>query len=306
MCLYAAYYLGFLLLDPRPLMLIAPLVFGIGLILFWLPYNYVMASPATGDDRGTRIGAFFFAWTFVATIAPFLGGSLISGMGYAPAFGAAAVCLIGNMLFIALADRKGYLLPRKSVRATGAILGADTTDHIGPRLGAMIMASGATDSVLFIGVPLALLTFTSSEMDIGLILSLLSLAGSITMIVLARVSDRMKRRAPILAAFSVMAGLASVAAALSGSATAFVVSMSLVYFFLQVIPVFLMAMAIDRCCTNVAGAIVSREVYLNVGRVGGGIIGALLLLLFDSPFHLFVLVAAAFGVIGIMGPGTRE
>ena len=256
------------------------LCWGAGIPLFFLPLNTLAADMTNERDRAVKLGGLFLGFTVVGIVGPSVGGLLVSLGGYPLcfAFGSSVAAVDAALLFALRSDGR---LIRFCVdfRAMGA------------RLSAGSLAQGGMEGALGLAVAATMFGFVRDKTTIGLLLSAFALFGGVTTVILARVSDRIRRRRRFLVVGALLAagGLAGVS--LATDLAQYFVASSLMQLALLIGPLFLFAMAVDRFEGRHADGIATREVLLNSGRVFGVAAAAAVLFFTGSPLLAFTAAA---------------
>ncbi|MEW5937112.1 MAG: hypothetical protein AB1665_04750 [Candidatus Thermoplasmatota archaeon] len=262
------FYLSFLLLRGRALVLIAPLFFGPYIVGFWVPFNTLMLRLTSKRNRGVTIGIFFLVFPLIGVAGPLASGYIITNIGYELIFALATAALLCNAALILLSHvtASHHMSPRISVRG------------LGTRLSLALFFEGGQEGVWFTALPLLSLLFAEGEMVLGVLFSLFALAGGIASVVAAHASDKTGDRARYVRAGALLSAPFILGAALAPEILTYAAATSVTNLLIIFVPVFLFALAADRMEGDLPTSVLTRETLLNAGRVVGGVFCALALL----------------------------
>jgi MFS family permease len=302
------YYASLMFLDDVNLLggwlliLIPPLMYGIYIVTFWIPYNTLMMHITSVKARGATIGVYFLVWPLITAVGPLFGGLLITRYSYDAMFLFAIVVIASNLFYMSgfrvLGKlRERIIIPELIQSVTTGILRKEKTTldftGIGSRIMYGLFAEGVVDGVFWVAVPIISFQFATSESTLSQYLSLFALWGAIMTVALGYLSDRIKNRRTILRIGSLLCAVSIILATVAPTVQGYLLGMSMTYFFLAIIPAFLFTMLLDKLERYKKKGVLVREFLLNVGRVAGAATTIVLLLLdFD--------LMAAIAVSGVM------
>lgn len=281
------YYLSLLFLINYKilLLLLTPIIFGIYLMYFWMPFNSLLIKQTEKNNRGTILSLSMLLFPLANVLTPFLGGILIVfGGGYYTLFFTAFLLILINILFIFSSKRI----------ESNEILSFEKFDSVSNKLKFALFSQGIGEGVIFVALPLVIFSFTKEEFSFGILFSLFALFGAITTLILGVFSDKMvKKRSLFLkigilfsSPFLILTGLINFFN-FSSDLIEFAIFINLFNLFIPIIPTFLFALVIDLEEHRKNQAIVVRDVFLNIGRVFGAFI-CILSLLIGSLLYSFV------------------
>jgi MFS family permease len=308
------YYASLMFLDDVNLLggwlliLIPPLMYGIYIVTFWIPYNTLMMHITSVKARGATIGVYFLVWPLITAVGPLIGGLLITRYSYDAMFLFSIIVIASNLFYmsgfrILRKLRERIIIPELIQSVTTGILRKEKTTldftGIGSRLMYGLFAEGIVDGVFWVAVPIISFQFATSESAVNSestlsqYLSLFALWGAIMTVALGYLSDRIKNRRTILRIGSLLCAVSIILAAIAPTVQGYLLGMSMTYFFLAIIPAFLFTMLLDKLERYKKKGVLVREFLLNVGRVAGAATTIVLLLL---DFDLMAAIAVS-GVI---------
>jgi len=284
-------YLGVWLLPPLWMYIICPVLYGLYVMWFWLPFNFLFCELTSKGDRGTTIGITFLIFPIIQLVMPIIAGLVVTTRGYNPLFIASAI-LLGITVFLPYFLLKGEL---------GEVQERAKIDFrpFGGRLSAGLVLQGMQDGTFFFLIPLVSLTTTGGELGVGLAISVFAVGGAGGALVVARVSDRTGDRATWLR----IGAIASVPLFLLVWAFptlyVFMVCIGIAQFTTYIVSIFVMTMAVDKNELHKPTALLSRELLLELGRALGVVALVLTWMVWHDIFLGFVVAAITIGASAI-------
>lgn len=283
----AAYYVSLMFLDGWALVLVPPVLFGVYMAAFWVPYNALVMHITSRKKRGAIVGVYFLIFPMVSTTAPLIGGILIGAWSYQLLFAVAAAVSIANLVFVAglrvfanLRDRiiVPELLQSLKIHLVGRVHIDLDLKGVDWRIKSALFAEGIQDGIFWILVPLITFEFAKSEMVLSGYLALFAFWGAVMTVVLGYLSDRLKDRAHIVRIGAAFGALSVMFASHAASGEQYLSAMSVAFFWIAMIPSFLFTMLVDKLERFKRKGVLIREFYLNGGRCAGVAVVALVLL----------------------------
>jgi len=294
----AGYYALLILLRGWALVLIPPILFGIYIVTFWVPYNALIMHITSKKKRGAVIGAYFLIFPLVSVVTPLVGGAVISAISYDVLFiiGGAIVILnlvvvSGMRVFLRLRDRIiiPELLESLKINLIGKLQMDLDLKPVDWRLRVALFGEGIQDGVFWVFVPLVSFEFAKNELSLGGYLSLFAFWGAVMTVALGYLSDKLRDRAHIVRIGATFAAVSILLASMAGTAEQFAASMSMAYLFVAIIHSFLFTMLLDKMEKLKKKGVLVREFLLNAGRTCGVLTVILILLLgFDLSISMVV------------------
>jgi MFS family permease len=169
----------------------------------------------------------------------------------------------------------------------------------GARLNAGLFLQGMMDGVFCFVIPLASLSLTTGEFEVGLLLALFALGGAGGALAVARLSDRTGERVRFVRIGALVTLPLFLLVALLPNIFVFVICLGISYFSLHLSWIFLMTLAVDRNERHSPTALLTREFQLNFGR-SMGILALAAIWLFWMDLYLgFVVMALAIGASAV-------
>ena len=282
-----AYYVSLMFLDGWYLVLIPPVLFGVYMAAFWVPYNALIMHITSRKKRGAVVGIYFLIFPLVSTTAPLLGGLVIGGWSYQVLFGIAAAISTANLVFVAglrifstLRERiiVPELLQSLKIHLVGKVHIDLDLKGVDWRIKMALFAEGIQDGIFWIIIPLVSFEFAKSEVVVSGYLSLFAFWGAVMTVALGYLSDRLKDRAYIVRVGAAFGTVSIMFAAYANSAEEYLSAMSIAYFWIAMIPSFLFTMLVDKLERFKRKGVLIREFFLNCGRCIGVLVVILVLL----------------------------
>lgn len=259
MLVLALSYGSYLVLPPPWALILAPIPFGAYIPLYWLPFNTLYMELTKSTDRGVASGIMFLIFPLIGIMFPLVGGALIEVLDYFAIFLFAAVLLVVNALVIAT-------LPAFSPQP---VRNEIIFDQMGIGVSTGFLLEGVQEGVLWITVPLLSFGFAQGELGLGTLLALFALGGALATIFVGRVTDVKGRRGLFAKAGALATGPLIIVSAGMWDVMSYTLVMGVMNFFLPIMWIMLLALSIDLAEKNKGGAVFTREVLLNVGRLIG-------------------------------------
>lgn len=287
------------ILDGWLLVLIPPAMFGIYIVMMWVPYNVLIMHITSVKARGATIGVYFLVWPLITAIGPLIGGALITYYSYDILFGFAILAILSALFYMSgfrvlRKLRERVIIPELVQSVTRGIVqreksGVDLTG-VDRRLSYGLFVEGIIDGIFWLSVPIISFQFATDESELSQYLSLFAVWGAAMTVGLGYLSDRIRNRSMFLRAAGVLTGLSLILAAIAPNVEGYLSGMSAAYFFVAVIPAFLFTMLLDRLERYKKKGVIIREYLLNVGRCVG-VLFTIALLLLDFDLASSVIVA---------------
>ena len=296
----AAYYVTLVFLDGWLLILIPPVLFGVYMAAFWVPYNALVMHITSRKKRGAVVGVYFLIFPLVSTTVPILGGLIIGVASYAVLFGVAAAICVANLVFVAglrvftrLRERiiVPELLQSLKINLVGKVHIDLDLRGVDWRIKSALFAEGVQDGVFWILVPLMTFEFAKSEVTLSGYLALFAFWGAIMTVALGYLSDRLKDRAYIVRVGAAFGAISVMFAAQAQSAEEYLSAMSIAFLWIAMIPSFLFTMLVDKMEKFKRKGVLIREFFLNGGRCAGVLV-VVLAIVSGAGLNLALMVSA--------------
>lgn len=260
--LRAVVLLGALGALSLPLLAALALPLGLGLFLFWVPFNVAYFSRAPREHLALSLGLLWAVFPVLQAVLPAAAGGLAASAGFLPVLVLAA-------LFMALGALPLRGLPEERVPV-------EWRAALKVPVRWLLLLEGGWQGVMFVAIPLFTIAFVDRPAQYGLVLSLFGLAGMAASLLLAWLSDRLHQRRGFLLPITLALGTATILSGTSATLLEWQTWNSLASFISALAPPFMTALVLEST-RKVEEAVVARELFLNIGRFGGGVSMALLL-----------------------------
>ena len=296
----AAYYIALMFADGWLLVLVPPVLFGVYMAAFWVPYNALVMHITSRKKRGAIVGVYFLVFPMVSTAAPLLGGLLIGSWSYQLLFGVAAAVCVANLVFVAglrvfanLRERVivPELLQSLKIHLVGKVHIDLDLRGVDWKMKAALFAEGIQDGIFWILVPLITFEFARSEVVLSGYLALFAFWGGVMTVALGYLSDRLKDRAHIVRVGAAFSAVSVMFASQAVSGEEYLSAMSMAFFWIAMIPSFLFTMLVDKMERFKRKGVLIREFYLNGGRCAGVAV-VILVLLAGADLNVALMVSA--------------
>lgn len=259
-------------------------------VLYWLPFNCYMLLVSKKGNRATVTSYYSLLWPLVAIFVPVIGGGLIVQFGMWSDVGIASIFLI---------IITGVVLLSKSLPEISAfdLRSWKALRDFPPKLRSGFLLNGMVDGTVWVCTPMLGFMFAGSALGYGLFLSAFGIAGALATLMLAFVSDRFQDRRTFLylgIAFLAPAGLILL---VDLSLSIYLLILCLVSFGAPMLGTLLFVMMGDVSEKGIESAVISRELFLNIGRFIA-VMGVLALLVLGG--WGFILLPITVGSIAIL------
>ncbi|NIQ04491.1 MAG: MFS transporter [Candidatus Korarchaeota archaeon] len=236
------------------------IVFGVAISLFWIPVNIAYFATSSHDTKAFHSSIAIALWPFVGAICPFLSGVVANFYGFQAVFLISIAILLIDV-FITMNLSSNSLLQFDLKRTIQRIKGLKT----------LLLLQGFWQGVNWIAVPVISFFFITKELEYGSFLAYLSVVGAVASLLLGKLSDKTENRLTFIIPSIIFTGIFTL---LSGLGTTFVewaLFRGVVSFFGTIAASFSLTVVVDRTDHLEAGMI-GRELFINGGRVIGGLI----------------------------------
>ncbi|MDD5111353.1 MAG: hypothetical protein PHG85_02285 [Candidatus Altiarchaeota archaeon] len=251
---------GFLVLSETPSparFYLTAIIVGTTAALFWIPYNITYFGLADKNATAIRSGLLFLVFPAVNTIIPMISGVVIDSLGFRILFLAAmAAALIP--LWYARRIRDGSILRLDASKTIKTAAGVRT----------LMAIEGFWQGAAWMSLPLITFTYMQSGSKYGFFLAYMGIAGAISVLTLCNMSDRTGNRMRFIMPSAILAGLATIGAGLSDTFLQWMTANGLLSLFMAMTAPFTLSVIVDRI-KHPADSMVSRELFLNAGRLAG-------------------------------------
>lgn len=272
-------HLCFALLPPLAAMVAGGVAFGCYVPLFWLPLNSLIVGETNPANRAGRLAGITATFATTGIVAPALGGFLGELANYRVVFALSGLIVAANLILV-----------RTLAQTEEALVFAVDLRRIGPRTGLAFSGQGGVDGLVTVATPLGAFLFTTSSLQLGLLFALFSLAAGIAALILGRVSDRIRARAPFLVLGPILSLPACLIAYLWRDLGTFAFAVGWLSMTSAIAPSFIYTILADRSEQDIPTVTATRELLLNISRTVAIFGGIAVLALGGDVYALYLLV----------------
>lgn len=251
----SAYLIALLWLGPVTLNLVY-VTNALVLVFFWVPYNLEFFSYATERNHAYSGSVAIVIYPLAAMTVPPIAGYIWHTHGFAT-----------NMLIsiAILATLIAYTIANRAIKFRS--FDYRITDSLRSLKGyrTLFALQGFWEASSFVGVPVFTLLYIDTELRLGFFFSYLGVLSVIATIMLARLSDRYRRRTAFLYPTVIVAAAATISLSLARSTFLWVALVGVLNFTTIMTTPFLIAVALDAKVRGI-NMWAGRELLLNLGR----------------------------------------
>lgn len=270
-----------LLLPASPITLLIPytILKVTGAIMFFVPYNILFFESTKVNKKLSRMTSYWSIGLVVGIFAPLLGGLLFSQLGLLWFIALAMLFICVSLFLTYLVKTQSYPYGIKEI-----------CTHI-KSFRTIVMIDGALPTASSLLLTLYLLTFVHGAFDFGLLLSFIALVSISFSFLLAKVSDKKKKRLEFIWPLSTLSGITMILFYFLGGFWPAILLIICFKFISTMLNPIQSNIVFDRDNTT-AITWISRELFLNIGRT--------LTLLFLVPLVYLGFLKEAFVVVGLL------
>lgn len=237
---------------------------------FWIPFNTILFRLRGSDNVAQFSSLAFFVFPTLSIVIPYISGVVIESYGYPTVFGVSII-----ILCIMLAYIKKIEEPLKiNINFTQAVRAAKN-------LRSIMLIEGFWQGVNWIVFPLYTYYYIKESASYGAFLSYVGFAGACASLLLARISDRFKKRHVFVCTTVILTAVLTIVSGAVSGQYPWIISRTLVGFAVSLYAPFTLTVVLD-VMDSTRTAMVAREVFLNLGRIVGGVFVLIAYLAFGS------------------------
>ncbi|MBT3539070.1 hypothetical protein HOF40_02855 [Candidatus Parcubacteria bacterium] len=227
---------------------------GLGSIIFFIPYNIIYFSESKKDKNLQGMTWYWAVGVFAGAVAPILGTFLFIHFGITIFLFTALLLAVLAMYLSRYIPKEKYTYSRKEIFT-----------HI-KGLRTLNLIDGALHKVMMIVIPLWATRFLTDEIDFGIFLSLMGVVAIFVSLNMAKMSDRLQKRSIFIWPLSIATGIVTGLFFFATSVTHFLILALLLKAFNILISPLRSNIVQDKFEQSPL-LWISREVYLNIGRI---------------------------------------
>ena len=280
--LFIAIFILLINLDSTLELYIISMLAGATIPFFWLPVNIVFFRMRSSDNVALFSSLALFFGPSISTIVPYFSGIVISRYGYPTVFGISIILLGLTLSYIKKIEERIVvdLQFTHAVKACG-------------KLKLVIAVEGFWQGVNMIVFPLYTFYFITESMSYGAFLSYVGFAGALASLLLARISDKSKKRFVFVTSTVFFTAILTIISGFASGYHGWVISRTLLGFAISLYSPFALALVLDNV-SSTRKAMVARELFLNIGRLIGGAFVLLMYYVFHSLQSTLIVAGAVF------------
>ncbi|MFH1788546.1 MAG: MFS transporter [Candidatus Altiarchaeota archaeon] len=237
---------------------------------FWIPFNIILFRLRSEDNVAQFSSIAFFVFPTLSTVIPYISGVVIEEYGYPTVFGVSIIMLCAMLAYIKKIEEPLTI----NVSFAQAV-------HAAKNLRSIMLVEGFWQGVNWIVFPLYTYYFIKESASYGAFLSYVGFAGACASLLLAKISDRFKKRHVFVCTTVILTAALTIISGIVSGQYPWVLSRTLVGFAVSLYAPFTLTVVLD-VMDSTRMAMVAREVFLNIGRIIGGVFVLLAYLAFGS------------------------
>jgi MFS family permease len=272
-------------------LVMAALLHGTFVVVFWIPYNVVFMRMTTDTDRAGRSTQLFALFAVAGAVFPLAAGYLIDWQGYWAAVVVAWLVLAAGAV---MAFRTSW----------GDIVRFDLPRALreGRRMTPLVFLEGTWQGIFWVAVWIGTIRLVDQSTQYGAFLAFLGIMGGVAAVVAGRWSDRARDRWPPLLASGVGVAVFLVSVPFAeGDLAWWSLLAGAAYFFAYMLMAFTFTVVAEMGL-RVEEAMGLRELMFNLGRTLGGCV-FIATLLASIPMVWPMAVAAGAVLVKVIGYG---
>lgn len=270
-------------------LMVAAVLYGTFIMVFWVPYNLVFMRMTSNADRAGRSTQLFAMFAIAGAIFPFIAGNLMDWYGFWVIAIASCIALVIGVV-IALRTPWGEPVTLDLPRAF----------REGRRVMPLVFLEGFWQGIFWLAIWIGTLRMVDQGSEYGAFLAFLGIMSAVAAVLAGRWSDRTGERWPPMLLSGI--GLAVFLAAVSlgeGNLALWSLLAGLAYFFAYMLMAFTFTV-VAEAGMQMDDAMGLREVMLNAGRAVGGCLFMATLIL-DVPMVWPLVIASVAVVVKVAG-----
>ncbi|MFH1125876.1 MAG: hypothetical protein V1703_02015 [Candidatus Altiarchaeota archaeon] len=263
-----------------------PILFGLAAPLFWIPYNITYFRFTKSDSKALLSGFLFLVTPLLNTVVPFASGVIIESFGFRMIFLISIMTVLIALAYtIVVGDQKTLDLDYwRAIRRTKGVR-------------TLVWIEGVWQGVAWTCIPLMTFDFINSGLKYGAFLSYLGIVGAVSVLLLCKISDKLRNRTFFILPVVTLASIVTIAGGFTQTFGGWVLINGLISFFIAMTSPFTISVILDKA-GDVRDSMVSREFFLNTGRT----IGVVVILLSYHFFRSLNYALIAAGLVLILYP----
>lgn len=248
-------YLIILFFQPSFLLLaVSFFVYGFSVFLFWVPFN-ILYFRKSNEAAATDSTIYFSIGGLLSILLSALGGIVSEYFGWMFFFLASSILFIPVAVFVFSLKKEEYKYD--SATCINGAAGFRTLNFL-----------EGTLSGVFVAGTLISLSLLDRPVFFGIFIAFITIASIAASLIVSRISDKTKKRFFYMVVFGVLTALSTVSLAFFYDVASWAILSSLRNFLSSLFWPFTTALIIDSM-RDMNKVMVSRELFLNIGRIFG-------------------------------------
>lgn len=258
-------FLSAIFIFIKPMLFLVGVLHGIMTVFYWVSMNIYFFKFRSEGKNAAHSGSYFVMWPLLGALLP-----AFSGIA-AEKYGMASVILIAAAIMVPAIILSTGIKQRTEINIDFRKFVENTKG-----LKTIIFLQGVWEGIDWIVVPLATLAFVPGVAAYGAFYAYLGFFGIVAFFLLARLSDKLKKRAVFLYPVTVLMAIATILSGFSSGFLEWGLYRGAVSFLVNLFSPFALTVVVDTS-KNIDDSMISREFFLNFGRALGAAIVALML-----------------------------
>ena len=254
---------------------------GVVMIYFYLSYNINIFTLIKKEDHAFSAGVYNSIFYVMGIFLPVLAGIIAESFGIKKVFIVGAIALVLPAYF---ATKIRNIQVNYKIREAVKSL---------KKVNVLVFIEGIWETVIFIGIGLYTLSFIQTPLKYGLFYSYLSFVGVIAALIFTRISDKIKKRTVFIYPLSILLGIFTTFLFFARDFQTWAILAGILEFLSILTFPFMTTVVLDKQ-RSVAEGMISRELFLNLGRVLGAVFIILSIVFLGSMLYSFILIGLIF------------
>ena len=251
---------------------------GLAIFAYWVPFNSIYFKLQTEKNRTFMTAVYAGITSLLSLLLPPIAGYVAQQFGYTAVFLASVV-----LMFIPLCI--SFTMPHHELEFDPASAAARHK-----KLRSILLVQGIFDTISLAAIPLFVLLFIDSEIQLGFFLSYIGLAGVAGSFILAKIADKHHTRKVFVYPLTILLGTLLILLGFSaGNFYLFLVVSGLLSTVTVLMAPFFVTMVFDNY-RNVTEAVIAREMMLALGRVVGMLVLIVSFAVLKTPAYGFIAI----------------
>jgi len=259
---------------------------GIAIFAYWVAFNTMYFRIPNNKNRAFLTAVYFLIFPFLGLILPTFAGSIAERYGYSLLFLTGAIVMLIPLIL-------SFYIPSIEIK-----FDAHSAAVRHKKVKTLLILQGIYESVPLGAIPVFILLFIKSELNLGLFLSYLSLAAIIGSLIIAKLSDKYHSRKIFIYPLTILLAILTILLGLNSDNIYMFILLSGILSTIGVLVAPFFITIIFDSYKNITEAVIAREAMLSLGRF----IGVLIILVSFSLLRTSSYAFIAIGLITLLYP----